>query len=82
MSRICAIHCHVNNGSDMMAFLIWNSKTLHQFCVSGSNRDPIDLCSHTVSADLFNIGHAAAVDRLAVRFLQALADRMGGSALC
>ena len=80
MSGIFAIHCHVNNGSDAVAFHIIHAELFHQLAVACSDLHAVHLCGHTVSADLLDIRYTARINGLAVCFLKALADRMGGMA--
>ncbi len=70
----------MDDGADAVAVVVLDAELLHQLAVAGGDGVSIDLGVDAVAADLFNIGHAAAVDLLAVGLLQALADGMRGGA--
>ena len=78
MPRIGAVHGHVDDGSDAAAFLIVQSQAAHQLVVSGGNSVSVYRSDHAFSADFFDVGDEASVCFLAVRPLQALADRVRG----
>ena len=80
MSGIFAVHRHVNNGSDAVAFHTIHTEFFHQLAVACCNPYAVHLCSHTVAADLFDIRYTTRIQGLAVCLFKALADRMGGMA--
>ena len=82
MSCIFAVNCHVDNGSYMMAVFVFDAKTLHQLGISGCDLHAVNLRDYTVSADFLNVGYTVSVNGLAVCFLKAFADWMGGRTLC
>ena len=76
MSRISAVHRHMDDGSDASAFPIVQFQAMHQLVVSRGDTMAVDVPDDSLSADLLNPGDAAAVDLPAVSPLQAPADRV------
>ena len=79
--RISAVHRHVDDGPDAAAFLVVQLQAAHQLVVSRGDTMAVDDSDDPLTADLFNLGDAAAVDLLPVCPLQALTDRVRGRAL-
>ena len=82
MSGIFAVHRHMNNGSDAVAFHTIHTELFHQLAVACCNPYAVHLCSHTIAADLFDIRYTALIQGFSVCLFKALADRMGGMAFC
>ena len=79
--RILPVHRHVDDGPHAVAVVIGNTQLDHQLAVAGGHRVAVHHGGDAVAAALLDVRHTAAVDGLAVGFLQALADGMGGGAL-
>ena len=80
MPRVLAVNSHVDNRAGAVAIVILHAQLIHQLAVACSNRMPINRGGNAVTAEFFNICHAAAVDFLSVGFLQTLADGVRGRA--
>ena len=76
MSCISAIYSHVYHCSYVVAFLIGNTKSVHQLCISRSYQNAVHLCHNTISADFLYICDTFLVNFLTVSSFQAAADRM------
>ena len=81
MTGIFAVDRDMQDRADAVAGDAVYAQLFHQLVVADGDLHPIDRGGQTVAADLLDIGHAAAVDRLAVGPLQALADGVRGGAL-
>ena len=73
---VFAVDCRMDYGTDTVAALVGDVQLLHELVVAGGDLNSIYLGDNAVTADLFNISDAAAVDLLAVGALETLADRM------
>ena len=76
MARVLAVDGHVDDRADAVAVVILDAELLHQLAVARGDGVPVDRGGDAVAADLLNIGDAAAVNFLSIRFLQTLADRV------
>ena len=74
MTGIFAVDRDMQDRADAVAGDAVYAQLFHQLVVANGDLHPIDRGGQAVAADLLDIGHAAAVDRLAVGPLQALAD--------
>ena len=71
----------VDDRPNTVAVMVGDVLLPHELAVAHQNGVPVDLGADTVSADLLNIRHPAAVDLPAIGPLQAFADGVAGSAL-
>ena len=76
VSGVLAVKRHMDYCADAAAVLVGDVQLLHELVVAGGDLNSIYLGDNAVTADLFNISDAAAVDLLAVGALETLADRM------
>ena len=76
VSGVLAVKRHMDYCTDAAAVLVGDVQLLHELVVAGGDLNSIYLGDNAVTADLFNISDAAAVDLLAVGALETLADRM------
>ena len=74
VTGVFAVNCHVDDCAYAVAVDEVDAQLLHELVVAGSDRNTVDLCKNASAADLFNVRDAAAVNFLAICFLQALAD--------
>ena len=74
VTGVFAVNCHVDDCAYAVAVDEVDAQLLHELVVAGSDRNAVDLCKNASAADLFNVRDAAAVNFLAICFLQALAD--------
>ena len=82
MPHIFSVNRNMDDRSCTVARNRSDSKPLHQFIISCSNKLSIHLCGHTISADLLNFGYSRPVDLFSISTLDAPADRMRGCTLC
>ena len=81
VSGVFAVHRHVNDRAHAVTVLIGDPQLVHQLGVARRHSHAVHSRRHAVAADLLDVGHAAAVDRLAIGLLQAPADGMRRGAL-
>lgn len=81
VTGVFAVNCHVDDCAYAVAVDEVDAQLLHELVVAGGDRNAVDLCKNASAADLFNVRDAAAVNFLAICFLQALADGVRRGAL-
>ena len=81
MPGVGAVDRHMDDRADAVAVVIIDAELLHELGVACGDAVAVNGRRDAVAADLLDIRNTAAVDRLSIGLLQALADGMGRGAL-
>ena len=81
VARVDAVERHVEDGPDAVAGHVVHRQLSHELLVPDGDGVAVDRRADALAAALLDVGHAAAVDGLAVGALEALADGVRRGAL-
>ena len=81
MSCIFSVYCNMDDRTDFFTFTVFHIQIFHKFGITCRYRNTVNLCSHTFTAQFFNLCHTVTVDLFAICFLKALTDRMNSTHL-